>query len=174
MGSHLQCQRVDTETRWQMRDDLAVVYADTQGEVVVGGVFLRLFISNSGWVLRRPKEFFAELLEKWNRITSVPSPDVGYCWYSFDLWWHCVDAMELLICFAYFMFFFLAVVLWFGLCFSVVVSDSMTFDDLCDIIASTMVFCCQSLELQCFGLFIQLSLLLSFLFYWNIFLLDFI
>lgn len=59
-----------------MREDFAVVYSDVQGELTVGGVFLRLFISNPGWVLRRPKEFLTELLEKWSQITSMTNLDV--------------------------------------------------------------------------------------------------
>jgi len=53
-----------------------VVYADIEGEVVVGGVFLRLFVANPGWVLRRPKEFVTELLEKWSEIVAVANPNV--------------------------------------------------------------------------------------------------
>ena len=30
---------------------------------MVGGVFLRLFVANPGWVLRRPREFLTELLD---------------------------------------------------------------------------------------------------------------
>ena len=54
-----------------------MVYSDVQGELTVGGVFLRLFITNPGWVLRRPKEFLTELLEKWSQLTSMTNPDVS-------------------------------------------------------------------------------------------------
>jgi DnaJ family protein C protein 13 len=37
-----------------------------QGEIVVSGVFIRLFIANPGWVLRKPKEFLTDLFELWS------------------------------------------------------------------------------------------------------------
>ncbi len=54
-----------------------MVYTDVQGELIVGGVFLRLFISNPGWVLRRPKDFLTELMEKWTHLTGMSNPDVS-------------------------------------------------------------------------------------------------
>jgi len=62
--------------RWILSEGFSVVYADIEGEMVVGGVFLRLFVANPGWVLRRPKEFVTELLEKWSEIVSVANPNV--------------------------------------------------------------------------------------------------
>jgi len=52
-----------------------VVYTSAAGEMVVAGVFLRLYIANPGWVLRKPREFITELLEKWSAMSSVTSPD---------------------------------------------------------------------------------------------------
>jgi DnaJ family protein C protein 13 len=43
----------------------------------VGGVFLRLFIANPGWVLRKPKEFLTELLEIWSKLVALDKPDVS-------------------------------------------------------------------------------------------------
>lgn len=37
----------------------------SQTELVISGVFVRLFIANPGWVLRKPKEFLVELFETW-------------------------------------------------------------------------------------------------------------
>ncbi|XP_023317683.1 dnaJ homolog subfamily C member 13 isoform X2 [Trichogramma pretiosum] len=34
-----------------------------KNEVVIGGVYIRLFISNPAWVLRKPKEFLSELMD---------------------------------------------------------------------------------------------------------------
>ena len=62
--------------KWLLSDGFSVVYADIEGEMVVGGVFLRLFVANPGWVLRKPKEFVTELLEKWSEIVSVANPNV--------------------------------------------------------------------------------------------------
>jgi DnaJ family protein C protein 13 len=47
---------------WQLPDD-ATIAAPTTAEPVVGGVYLRLFVANPGWVVRRPKEFLSELMD---------------------------------------------------------------------------------------------------------------
>jgi len=70
-------QKVNPNHRFSLPEDFAVVFAEAAGEVVVGGVFLRLFIANPGWVLRKPKEFLTELLEKWCAMTSTNSPNVS-------------------------------------------------------------------------------------------------
>jgi len=59
-----------------LSEGFSVVYADIDGEMIVGGVFLRLYVANPGWVLRKPKEFITELLEKWSEIVSVSNPNV--------------------------------------------------------------------------------------------------
>ncbi len=61
----------------QLPEDFAVVYSQVQGEVVVGGVFLRLFIAQPTWVLRKPKEFLIALLEKLSTMVQSTSPDVS-------------------------------------------------------------------------------------------------
>lgn len=43
--------------------DEGVLPPDITSEVVVGGVYLRLFIQNPGWNVRRPKEFLNELFD---------------------------------------------------------------------------------------------------------------
>ena len=53
-----------------------MVYTQVQGEVTVGGVFLRLFIAQPTWVLRKPKEFLIALLEKFGQLTQSSNPDV--------------------------------------------------------------------------------------------------
>lgn len=53
-----------------------MVYSDVQGELTIGGVFLRLFIANPGWVLRKPKEFLTELMEKWTHLITAQNNDV--------------------------------------------------------------------------------------------------
>ena len=75
--SHFQLQRESTDAKWSFREDFEVVYTNVQGELVIGGVFLRLFITNPGWVLRRPKEFLTELLDHWAQLTSLTKPDVS-------------------------------------------------------------------------------------------------
>ena len=75
---HFKAQRADIDIKWSLPDEYNVVYSDVAGEMVVGGVFLRLFIANPGWVLRKPKEFLTELLECWSQLVSSNSPDVSF------------------------------------------------------------------------------------------------
>jgi DnaJ family protein C protein 13 len=48
---------------WQLPDDTTVAAPTAPAEPVVGGVYLRLFVANPGWVVRRPKEFLSELMD---------------------------------------------------------------------------------------------------------------
>ena len=48
--SHFQKQKEDPECTWRLPDDFAVAYSEVQGEVEVGGVYLRLFIQQPSWV----------------------------------------------------------------------------------------------------------------------------
>ena len=77
---HVQAQRQDANAKWSLSEDFQVVYSDAAGEVVVGGVFLRLFIANPAWVLRRPKEFLTELLEQWTKAAGSSNPNVSSSW----------------------------------------------------------------------------------------------
>lgn len=74
--SHYKAQKDNPDTRWGLNEDFNVVYSDVEGELTIGGVFLRLFIANPGWVLRKPKEFLTELMEKWTHIISMQNTDV--------------------------------------------------------------------------------------------------
>lgn len=48
---------------WRIPENNGIGNIADPSEVIVGGVYLRLFIANPGWTLRRPKEFLSELLE---------------------------------------------------------------------------------------------------------------
>ncbi|CAG2229949.1 DNAJC13 [Mytilus edulis] len=74
-NNHFKAQRENPDSRWSLREDFAVVYTDVAGELTIGGVFLRLFIANPGWVLRKPKEFLTELMEKWAELTKMQNAD---------------------------------------------------------------------------------------------------
>lgn len=74
-NSHYKAQRENPDTRWGLTEDFSVVYSDVQGELTIGGVFLRLFIANPGWVLRKPKEFLTELMEKWTQLITAQNND---------------------------------------------------------------------------------------------------
>uniref|UniRef100_A0A9J2PM00 Uncharacterized protein n=1 Tax=Ascaris lumbricoides TaxID=6252 RepID=A0A9J2PM00_ASCLU len=59
-------QQVDPNAKWNSGSvNDACAYADVMaGELVVGGVFLRLFIANPSWQVRHPKQFATELMER--------------------------------------------------------------------------------------------------------------
>lgn len=46
-------------------------------ELVIAGVFLRLFIANPSWQVRHPKQFTAELIEKVLECMERPVPDMS-------------------------------------------------------------------------------------------------
>lgn len=46
-------------------------------EFVVGGVYLRIFIANPAWTLRKPKEFLSELLETCLTLMSKEKTNVN-------------------------------------------------------------------------------------------------
>ncbi|MEQ2210354.1 hypothetical protein XENOCAPTIV_012317, partial [Xenoophorus captivus] len=56
-------------------DDFTVAYGAGQGEVEVGGVFLRIFIAQPGWVLRKPREFLVSLLETLSELLEKNNPN---------------------------------------------------------------------------------------------------
>lgn len=51
---------------------------EATNEPVVGGVYLRLFIANPGWVLRKPKEFLSELMDTSLSLMAREKTDVSY------------------------------------------------------------------------------------------------
>lgn len=54
-------QREDPNAIWKFPEDLTL--SSTSGEMVVGGVYLRLLVSNPTWVLRKPKAFVSDLFD---------------------------------------------------------------------------------------------------------------
>ena len=74
---HFKSQYDNIEAKWNIPEDFQVVYTVVQGEMTIGGVFLRLFIANPGWVLRKPKEFIVELLERWSALVVLQNPNVS-------------------------------------------------------------------------------------------------
>ena len=69
------------------------VYGTVEGQLYIGGVFVKLFIKQPNWGLRSPKEFCTALLEKYaieksNRARAadlVISPYVAWVWGAFDV-----------------------------------------------------------------------------------------
>ncbi|KAL5489677.1 hypothetical protein EMCRGX_G018795 [Ephydatia muelleri] len=68
-------QKDDPTVQWKLPEDFEVVYTQVEGEIVVGGVFLRLFINQPTWVLRKPKEFLIALLEKFILLIQSADPE---------------------------------------------------------------------------------------------------
>lgn len=61
-----------------MPEDFAVVFGEAEGELAVGGVFLRIFIAQPAWVLRKPREFLIALLEKLTELLEKNNPHVSF------------------------------------------------------------------------------------------------
>lgn len=61
-----------------MPEDFTVAYGAGQGELEVGGVFLRIFIAQPGWVLRKPREFLVSLLETLTELLEKNNPNVSF------------------------------------------------------------------------------------------------
>lgn len=61
----------------QVPEDFTVAYGAGQGELEVGGVFLRIFIAQPGWVLRKPREFLVSLLETMTELLEKNNPNVS-------------------------------------------------------------------------------------------------
>ncbi len=45
-------------------------------ELVISGIYVRLFIANPGWVLRKPREFLSDLLENALQIMQSSTPNL--------------------------------------------------------------------------------------------------
>lgn len=60
-----------------MPDNNGLTTCATPNEIMVGGVYLRIFIANPAWTLRRPKEFLSELLETCLSQMSKEKPNVS-------------------------------------------------------------------------------------------------
>lgn len=57
----------DPTAKWNTTSlaDKSCAYGESiSGELVVGGIFVRLFVENPGWSVRHPKQFATELIEK--------------------------------------------------------------------------------------------------------------
>uniref|UniRef100_H2Z525 J domain-containing protein n=1 Tax=Ciona savignyi TaxID=51511 RepID=H2Z525_CIOSA len=66
-------QTLKPTTPWNLPGNFSPVYQGADAdELEVGGVYLRLFISQPGWVLRKPREFTVEIMNKFTKIISSP------------------------------------------------------------------------------------------------------
>ncbi|XP_071508513.1 dnaJ homolog subfamily C member 13-like [Diadema antillarum] len=71
---HYKEQKENADASWKLPEDFSIT-SQFSGEVVIGGVYLRLFIAQPTWVLRKPKEFLVELLEKFTQLVGMNNPE---------------------------------------------------------------------------------------------------
>lgn len=53
-------QKINSKFIWK---DPEILKDIVSNEIVVAGVYLRLFVSNPAWTLRKPKQFLSDLLD---------------------------------------------------------------------------------------------------------------
>lgn len=68
-------QAKDPSYNWQMKPDFNLLNALDQDELVIAGVYLRLFNQNPTWVLRKPREFLTELMNTFQALIKSPTID---------------------------------------------------------------------------------------------------
>ncbi|KAK4884053.1 hypothetical protein RN001_000324 [Aquatica leii] len=73
---HQTAQAQNPSATWRMPDNNGLTISATPNEITIGGVYLRIFIANPAWTLRRPKEFLSELLETCLSQMAKDKPNV--------------------------------------------------------------------------------------------------
>ncbi|KAJ8397415.1 hypothetical protein AAFF_G00439640 [Aldrovandia affinis] len=74
MLEHFKQQRDNPDINWKLPEEFTMAYGAGLDEMAVGGVFLRIFIAQPGWVLRRPREFMVSLLETLTELLEKNNP----------------------------------------------------------------------------------------------------
>ncbi|KHJ75014.1 hypothetical protein OESDEN_25370, partial [Oesophagostomum dentatum] len=72
-------QSSNPDHKWDtgsLADDTCAYADSVTGELVVGGVFVRLYVANPAWAVRHPRQFATELIEKVLELMHRPSPDL--------------------------------------------------------------------------------------------------
>lgn len=72
---HQSVQSSNPAALWKMPDTNGLTNVANPKEFVVGGVYLRIFIANPAWTLRKPKEFLSELMETCLTLMSKDKPN---------------------------------------------------------------------------------------------------
>ncbi|XP_073686489.1 dnaJ homolog subfamily C member 13 isoform X1 [Garra rufa] len=75
MLEHFKLQKDNPDVNWKLPEDFCVAYGAGQGELEVGGVFLRIFIAQPGWVLRKPREFLVSLMDTLTALLEKNNPN---------------------------------------------------------------------------------------------------
>lgn len=73
---HQMAQSQNSQAPWRIPENNGIGIIADPTEVIVGGVYLRLFVANPGWTLRKPKEFLSELMETCLNMMSRDKPVV--------------------------------------------------------------------------------------------------
>ena len=71
---HLNHLRRNPDVVWTP-DAIESLQGVESGELVISGIYVRLFIANPGWVLRKPREFLSDLLEEATQLLKSNSAD---------------------------------------------------------------------------------------------------
>ncbi|VDM52100.1 unnamed protein product, partial [Angiostrongylus costaricensis] len=72
-------QSVNPNHKWDissLSDDMCAYGDSLTGELVVCGVFLRLYVANPAWAVRHPRQFTTELIEKVLELMNNPNGDL--------------------------------------------------------------------------------------------------
>ncbi|XP_044264022.1 dnaJ homolog subfamily C member 13 [Tribolium madens] len=72
---HQTVQSTNPAALWKMPDINGLTNFATPNEFIVGGVYLRIFIANPAWTLRKPKEFLSELMETCLTLMTKDKPN---------------------------------------------------------------------------------------------------
>uniref|UniRef100_A0A3Q1H7F9 J domain-containing protein n=1 Tax=Anabas testudineus TaxID=64144 RepID=A0A3Q1H7F9_ANATE len=75
MLEHFKQQKDNPDVNWKLPEDFTMAYGAGHGELEVGGVFLRIFIAQPGWVLRKPRDFLVSLLETLTELLEKNNPN---------------------------------------------------------------------------------------------------
>ncbi|KAJ8971338.1 hypothetical protein NQ314_000751 [Rhamnusium bicolor] len=73
---HQAAQSVNPTLLWRMPDINGLTNIASPNEIVVAGVYLRIFIANPAWTLRKPKEFLSELMETCLTLMAKEKPNI--------------------------------------------------------------------------------------------------
>ncbi|VEN42457.1 unnamed protein product [Callosobruchus maculatus] len=72
---HQANQSSNPSVLWKLPDTNGMTNLATPNEIVVAGVYLRIFIANPSWTLRKPREFLTELLETCLNLMNKDKPN---------------------------------------------------------------------------------------------------
>jgi DnaJ family protein C protein 13 len=63
----------ENSSTWDFPESFQKVYLDNMDELMIGGVYVRLFNEHRGWPLRAPREFLIGCLEKFLELCGQPA-----------------------------------------------------------------------------------------------------